>query len=77
MLNTRVLAAPVVTCMFTQVRPPDYALPYKTLEDNSVVFSAPVKRGNTLVTIMVGPLPSGAEAVDCLFILFILFTSAR
>jgi hypothetical protein len=36
------------------VRPPDYALPYKMLEDNNVVFSAPIKRGNTLVTIMVG-----------------------
>jgi hypothetical protein len=60
LLHTSALpAVPAMICMLAQVRPPDYALPYKTLEDNSVVFSAPVKRGNTLVTIMVGPLPAG------------------
>lgn len=40
--------------MFSTVRPGDYSLPYATLEKNNVAFTALDKRGNKLLTIMVG-----------------------
>jgi hypothetical protein len=39
---------------FSTVRPPDYSLPYSVLEGNGVAFGAVDKRGNWMLSVMVG-----------------------